>query len=183
MSIPLCTDRLVLRALVPADVEAMFAYRSDPEVARYQNWEPSSVEEIRAFIDDLARLEPFPAGTWYQLGITRKDTGRLIGDLGIHRSGQDPRQAEFGVTLAPSAQGQGFAAEALRALFHFLFAELGLHRVHGSVDPRNTASMALLARLGMRQEAHFIESFWSKGEWTDDAVFALLAREWRQTQD
>jgi putative hydrolase of HD superfamily len=100
--------------------------------------------------------------------------------MGIHVSAADPRQAEFGITLALASQGQGLASEALRALFDYLFSELNLHRVTGSVDPRNTASMALLARVGMRQEGLHLESFWSKGEWTDDAVFALLAREWRE---
>jgi RimJ/RimL family protein N-acetyltransferase len=42
--------------------------------------------------------------------------------------------------------------------------------------------MALLARAGMRQEARFVESYWCKGEWTDDAIFALLEREWRAMQ-
>ena len=35
-----------------------------------------------------------------------------------------------------------------------------------------------MKRLGMRQEAHFKESLWFKGEWADDVVFAILAREW-----
>lgn len=182
MFTPLCTDRLVLRALIPADAEAMFAYRSDPDVSRYQNWAPAEVEEIRAFIQDPAAMEPGTPDSWYQIGIARKDSDELIGDLGIHVSAADPRQAEFGITLAPASQGQGLASEALRALFAYLFSELGLHRVTGSVDPRNTASMALLARAGMRQEGLHRESFWAKGEWTDDAVFALLAREWRERE-
>jgi len=48
----------------------------------------------------------------------------------------------------------------------------------GSVDPRNTASMALCRSLGLRQEAHHVESYRFRGEWVDDVIFALLAREW-----
>ena len=176
------TDRLLLRTLRASDAEAMYAYRSDPEVARYQNWEPRSLEEIQGFIASLGEAEPGQPGAWYQVGIARCESDGLIGDLGIHVSESEPRQAEIGITLAPAFQGRGLASEALRALFGYLFLDLGLHRVHGSVDPRNRASMALLARVGMRQEAHFVESYWCKGEWTDDAVFALLAREWRETQ-
>lgn len=178
MFAPLATDRLILRELQPPDAEAMYAYRSDPVVARYQNWEPGSLEEIQGFIAGLSEAAPGQPGTWYQVGIALHESNALIGDLGIHVSSADPRQAEIGITLAPAFQGRGLASEALRALFGYLFSDLGLHRVHGSVDPRNTASMALLARVGMRQEAHFIESYWCKGEWTDDAVFALLEREW-----
>jgi RimJ/RimL family protein N-acetyltransferase len=50
--------------------------------------------------------------------------------------------------------------------------------VYGSVDPRNRASIALLARVGMRQEAHFRKSLWLRGEWVDDLVFAILESEW-----
>jgi len=44
------TERLSIRRLELADAEAMFRYRTDPLVTRYQNWEPASVEELRTFI-------------------------------------------------------------------------------------------------------------------------------------
>jgi len=89
-------------------------------------------------------------------------------------------QAEIGISLNPKYQKQGFAQEALRAIFKYLFVQLDLHRIIGSVDPRNISSATLLRRVGMRQEAHFIQSYWLKGEWTDDLVFALLRSEWAE---
>jgi RimJ/RimL family protein N-acetyltransferase len=50
------------------------------------------------------------------------------------------------------------------------------------MDPRNTASIALFKRVGMRQEAHFVESLWLNDEWVDDVVYAILEREWRSLQ-
>ena len=38
----------------------------------------------------------------------------------------------------------------------------------------------------MRQEGHFVQSLWFKGEWVDDVIFAILARDWnrkRQSMD
>jgi hypothetical protein len=55
---------------------------------------------------------------------------------------------------------------------------LGLHRIIGRLDARNNASAALLKRLGLRQEAHFVRNEKIKGEWTDEAVFAMLDDEW-----
>jgi RimJ/RimL family protein N-acetyltransferase len=52
--------------------------------------------------------------------------------------------------------------------------------VYGWVDPRNRASVALLARVGTRQEAHFRRSRWLRGERVDDLVFAILESEWRR---
>ena len=50
--------------------------------------------------------------------------------------------------------------------------------VVGRIDPRNTASAAVLTRLGMRHEAHLVENEWVKGEWASEGVYALLAAEW-----
>ena len=82
------------------------------------------------------------------------------------------------MTLAPEFQRQGYAAEAFRALLSYLFGTMGKHRVFGSVDPANTASIALVRRVGMRQEAHLVKSLWFRGDWVDDVIFALLEEEW-----
>ena len=58
------------------------------------------------------------------------------------------------------------------------FARLDLHRVIARVDARNVASARVLARLGMRHEAHLVENELFKGEWADEDDFALLRREW-----
>jgi RimJ/RimL family protein N-acetyltransferase len=63
-------------------------------------------------------------------------------------------------------------------LLEVAFFELGARRVVARVDARNTASRALLERLGMRQEANLIENEWIKGELTSEVDYAVLAREW-----
>ncbi len=74
-------------------------------------------------------------------------------------------------------QGRGLAQEALHHLIHHLFYDWNTHRVFAYVDPRNQASLALLRMLGLRQEAHFRQSLFWKGEWVDDVVFAILRSE------
>jgi RimJ/RimL family protein N-acetyltransferase len=174
--------RVLLRELAGADAETVFAYRSLPEVCRYQCWEPASVGEVRAFIDGLVEVELGAPGRWLQLGVQQRDSDELIGDCGIHVLAEDPSQAEVGITLAPEAQGRGLATEAMHALLDLLLGRLGLHRVIGSVDPRNTASVALMHRIGLRQEAHHVESLRFKGTWADDLIFAILDREWRDRE-
>jgi RimJ/RimL family protein N-acetyltransferase len=175
------TDRLILRDLRAADAEFMLIYRSDPEVFRYQSWEPASVDQLRSYFEELAGMDPDTPGAWYQLGIALRSSGELIGDCGIHIL-DDPRLAEIGITVAPRFQSRGYATEALRAIVGYLFAKLRKHRVSASIDPRNTDSIRLMQRLGFRQEAHMIGSLWFKGQWADDVVFAMLAREWTGDQ-
>ena len=96
---------------------------------------------------------------------------------------EDPHgSVEFGICIAPTHQGRGYASEAVRGLMACIFGRLGRHRIHASVDPRNLASMAMLRALGLRQEARHRESLWFKGEWADDVIFAMLDREWRAQQ-
>ena len=171
----LVTARLRLDALRAADADTLFAYRGDPAVARYQGWLPATRGEAADWIAALAS-EPMP-GQWWQRAIRLHDSGALIGDLGLGLPADEQGSVEFGITLAPAYRGQGYAGEAVRAALGWAFVR-GARRAVASVDPRNTACVALLCSLGMRQEAHFRESYWLRGEWADDLVFALLAREW-----
>lgn len=173
------TPRLRLDALQPADAEALFGYRGDPGVSRFQGWRPASVAEAATFIERQAGVSLDTPDNWFQRAIRLREDGTLIGDIGIHLPAEAEGSVEFGISIAPAHQGRGYASEAARAVFELVFCPLGRHRIHASVDPRNLASMALLRALGMRQEAHHRESLWLHGEWVDDVVFALLASEWR----
>jgi RimJ/RimL family protein N-acetyltransferase len=173
------TERLALRPLAASDAQKIFEYRSRPEVSRYQSWGIESRDEIQSQIESLALTEPGLPGAWYQIGIVLQFSSELIGDCGFHVLETEPRQVEFGISLAPKYQCHGYAAEALRALLNYLFVDLSKHRVFVSVDPRNLRSIKLMQRVGMRNEAHFIRSLWFKGDWVDDMIFAMLASDWR----
>jgi RimJ/RimL family protein N-acetyltransferase len=167
----------VLTQLRASDAEALFAYRSLPEVARHQGWVPVAVEDAVDFIRSIECVAFDSPGTWFQFGIRSRESGELVGDMGVHFQ-HDCEQVEIGFTLAPSWQGRGLATEAVAGLLDHLFGTLGKHRVFASVDPRNAPSLRLLRRIGMRQEGHFVQSVRVRGEWTDDIVTAILTSEW-----
>jgi len=179
-SLPLETPRLTLRRLLPADAPALSAYRSDPEVARYQGWHaPYSLEQAHELIAEMQSVTPGEPGCWLQIAFALKTTGELIGDCAVKRLNGDPRQAELGVTLAQAYQCQGYATEGLTCLINHLFDAFNLHRLCANIDPQNTASADLLRRLGFRHEATHIESLWLNGAYVDEAWYAILHREWR----
>jgi RimJ/RimL family protein N-acetyltransferase len=173
------TERLALRDLEVSDTQRIFEYRSRPEVSRFQSWGTQSADGIQLYLRDLSKTEPGRPGSWYQIGIILRSSGELIGDCGFQVLETEPRQADVGIALAPEFQGRGYATETLRALLDYLLVALGKDRVFGSVDPRNVRSMRLLQRVGMRKEAHRVKSLWFKGEWVDDAIFAITASEWK----
>jgi RimJ/RimL family protein N-acetyltransferase len=156
----------------------MFDYRSHPDVARHQMWVPETVEEVREFIARQESLEPNIPGTWFQVAITLRDSGEMVGDCGLRFPVQEPAQVEVGITLSPDQQGRGYATETMRAVLGYAFEVLDKHRVYARVDLLNERSMALMERTGMRREGHLRESVWFKGEWADDLVFAMLEWEW-----
>ena len=175
----LTTQRLVVRRFRPEDLDAFAAYRSDPQVARYQSWEaPYPASHARECLRELDASHPDTPGEWFQFAVALRDTDRLVGDCAAHVDADDPRQAEIGFTFAARHQGHGYATEAVRRLLHYLLAERGKHRVIATCDDRNTRSVAVLERVGMRREGHLLESTWAKGEWTNDLLYAVLGREW-----
>ena len=182
MSGDVVTERLVLRTLRADHAAAMFAYRSDPEIMRYQGWDPESLDDVRAFIADNQRYDSYAPGSWRQFAIALRSDGTMIGDCGVHVPVDKPEQAEFGITVATAFQRHGYASEALRALLRLAFDGLKKHRVFASVDPRNLPSLALFERAGFRKEAHHVESLWLMGEWVDDVILAMLAREWHASE-
>jgi RimJ/RimL family protein N-acetyltransferase len=170
--------RLVLRRLRPSDLGAFCAYRSDPEVARYQDWLAWTPADGERFLERQLRLHPDVPGTWFQFGVELKAGGVLAGDCGLHCRQDDPRQMEVGITLARAHQGKGYGRDALTRLLDYVFFTLGKHRVSATTDADNAAAARLLERVGMRREGHFVRSVWFKGGWGSEYAYAVLGEEW-----
>src|SRR5438477_2960368 len=164
--VEIVTDRLTLRPFQADDLEAFVAYRSDPEVARYQSWDRTySMTNAKSFLSSQRELVFGQPGEWLQLAIVDRQRGALCGDCAVRVLTDQPATAEVGVTLARADQGKGLATEALTAVLTELFEQRGIHRVFAQADDRNAPVLRLFGRLGFRCEARLIEADWFKGEW------------------
>jgi RimJ/RimL family protein N-acetyltransferase len=167
------TERLVLRRFRQDDAAALAAYRTLPEIARYQSWQaPYSLEKALVAVESMAHADPAQPG-WFQYAIEVAGTRGLAGDVGVGLN-DNLRQAELGFTLAPGHHGKGYASEAVRAVLGHLFRVQGLHKVSAECDARNLPSARLLERVGFVQEGALRKHTWIKGEWTDDLLYGLL---------
>ena len=176
---PITTTRLTLRPFTPDDFEALHAYRSLPEVVRYLYNPPADLALTREILDKrLQQTALENEGDALAFAITRSQDGALIGDCGLFWTSRQHRGGEVGYVLNPDHHGHGYATEATRELLRLGFDQAGLHRIVGRLDGRNHASAQVLARLGMRREAHLIKNEFVKGEWTDEIIYAILADEW-----
>lgn len=146
--LPVSTERLRLRRLDFRDGARLAEYRSDPSVAIYQSWSSMTVAEAHAFISEQSRIAIGQYDEWFQLAVADRASDDLIGDIGICiRSPGDV--AEIGFSLAPEAQGQGYATEACRAAIHFVFSLRTVEVIEAVIDARNDAAIRLVKRLGM----------------------------------
>lgn len=173
------TKRLRLRDLRDDDLEDFLAYRSDPEVCRFQGYEPYTREDAETHLARLKDAKFGEAGKWTQIGIELVAENKLIGDIGLKPEATDPRTVEFGVSMSRAYQKHGYAGEALTAIFDYLFAEKAIHRVVGIVDVENADVIRLLERLRFRREAAFVESYWDKTAWRDEFLYAMLEKDWK----
>lgn len=179
--LPIETERLLLRAFEPGDLDVLAALHGDADLVRWIPWGPRSREDAAAVLErkrSCTKLEQEGDG----LGIAPvvKETGEMIGDFTLQYESAEHSTAELGYLLTPGSQGHGYATEAGTALLALAFDDLGFHRVIARLEARNGPSAAVAERLGMRLEARFVENEWFKGEWQSELVYAILAREWEQ---
>jgi RimJ/RimL family protein N-acetyltransferase len=176
---PLETERLVLRPFEERDHEALYAMHSDVEVVRYLYNEPRDRDQARELLArKIVGSEWREEGDWLSAAVVLRESGEVVGDVGLHWASNEHRTAEIGFIFAPGQQGRGYATEAARAVLRLAFEGFGLHRVIGRAEARNVASTRVLEKLGMRREAHHVANEWVKGEWQSEVVYALLDREW-----
>ncbi|HYW28663.1 MAG TPA: GNAT family N-acetyltransferase [Gaiellales bacterium] len=158
MRVPaLHTARLLIRELTPADEESVRAV-NDRLAPGWVAWTAETYGQLEAL------MQP-PYG---ERAITLRDTGELIGLVGLVPSygpfdqipglGAATRPARFRPEmglywgLAPAHRGNGYATEAGRALIDHALGELELARIVATTERSNTASQAVMRRLGMRVE-------------------------------
>lgn len=173
---PLATERLRLRPHNADDAEWLHELYSQPDVARYLLDEPWTTEVTHNKLTErLAKTDI--DGETGALALVIEHDGVPIGDIALWLTDHEHRQGEIGWVLNPAHGGQGFASEAVRAVLALGFDHYRLHRVTAQMDARNSASAALARRVGLRLEAHHVQDWFSKGEWTDTLIFARLASE------
>jgi RimJ/RimL family protein N-acetyltransferase len=168
------TERLLIRPFEPGDLDALHAMRSHEPSLRWLYEDQPTLEEGRARLERRVRNVRF-ALTGDALGLAAVlHDGTLAGDLSLFLRSAEHRQGELGFIFHPDHQGRGYATEAARALLDLAFDTFALHRVVGRLEARNTASLRVLEKLGMRREAHLVENELVKGEWQSEVVYAAL---------
>jgi ribosomal-protein-alanine N-acetyltransferase len=162
------TGRLVLRRMRDADAPALHAIMRDAQTMRFWSTLPhGSLGETEAFVAET--VAAVNAGTADDFAITL--AGAVIGKAGLWQGN------EMGILLARPQWGQGFAAEAARAVIGRAFARRH-NAVVADVDPRNTACLRMLGRLGFRQTGEAKATYLIDQDWVDSVYLSLTSADY-----
>jgi len=182
----LTTPRLLLRDFAAADLPDVHAMRSDPEVARFMDFGPETLAQTREWLAGVVAHGRARPRSGYNLAIVLRGTGRVIGWIGFGESSRYPSgSGEHGVgyMLARAAWGQGYAAEALRAVIGYGIGALGARRVSAWCWEENRASARVMEKAGMRLARRYERTEPKSGRPTPCLEYAVQSDEWSTTDD
>lgn len=110
--------------------------------------------------------------------LFHKDDLRPLGDVAFHNWYPEHRRSEIGYMLFHEQdKKQGFMFEAVQRILQYGFEEMNLNRVEACIGPNNTASKALILKLGFTQEGWLRQHYNKDGELQDSILYSLLKEE------
>ena len=172
------TERLILREMTLDDVEFYFRHFNNDKIIEGCCF--PGPENVKAVKEELERycIGPFKEDKGIRWGIVRKGDNELIGTCGYYDWNKIARRAEIGYDLDPAYWGQGIMTEALFAVLRYGFEKMWLNRIQAIIDSKNTLSIKLVYRLGLKNEGVLRQRSYFNGQFRDDVCFSLLKEEW-----
>jgi [ribosomal protein S5]-alanine N-acetyltransferase len=146
------TKRLILRAFTDADAPAYLALVSDPKVLRYTDEAPVQTLVQAQEILRTRPLRDYVVHGFGRMACMLQGSDELIGFCGLKRLPELHNEIDIGYRFIARYWGMGFASESAAAIYAHGKHQLKLERIIGLVIPENTASVRVLAKLGMRHE-------------------------------
>ena len=183
------TERLILRPFREEDAADLYEYLKEPTVHCFACMKVNSLEEAKSAALKRAK------GSAYCFAIVRKETGKVIGEIDAmpETAAPDAKNAVPDTfspcwMLHPDYHGKGYAFEAARAFFDYLFRQKGARRIYAYTEDYNLPSQNLCKKLGMRQEGLFREFVTFVNDENGDPIYentmqwAILKKEWDARQ-
>ena len=179
------TERLILRRFAEGDAADLLAYLREPAVHCFACMKVESLEEAQEAVAERAK-----DGEYY-FAIALKENGKVIGEIDAMPENPVPDEKNAVLDtfspcwmLHPAYQGKGYAYEAAKGFFDYLFYQKNARRIYAYTEDYNLPSQKLCEKLGMRREGLFREfvSFVKdeKGEpiYENTIQYAILKKEW-----
>lgn len=182
------TQRLILRPFTKNDATDVFEYLHEPMVHCFEDMRISSLKEATDAVLERSKDNE------YYFAIVLKESGKVIGEIFAHPEGDKHPGGNCDTfspcwMLNPEYHGKGYAYEAARAYFEFLFNEKGARRLYAYTEDYNIASQRLCEKLGMRREGLYLEFISFVNDENGNPIYentyeyAILRKEWEQNDE
>jgi [ribosomal protein S5]-alanine N-acetyltransferase len=152
------TERLIIREILPTDVDQMFELHSDPEVHTFLGNKTITCKEQAIDIIKFVRQHyvDYGVGRW---AIIMKETNEFVGWTGLEfvttETNSHKNYYDLGYRLIKRYWGRGIATESAFASLDYAFNKLNATEVYGMAECENVGSNKVLKKVGLR----FIETF------------------------
>ncbi|NUO99241.1 MAG: GNAT family N-acetyltransferase [Nonomuraea sp.] len=173
-------ERIGLRDVTEADVAALHAVYGDPAATQHMPFEPRSVGEVAALVDQAVRAAAAEPRHLYVLAVVDADRRHVIGVARLKIDPDLPHSAEIGFGLHPDQWGRGIGTDLVRLLLAFGFKQLGLHRVWGARSPANLPAQLAMLTAGMVEEGRIRHHVHTPHGWRDSVAHSALQDEWTE---
>ncbi|GIX15638.1 MAG: GCN5 family N-acetyltransferase [Paracoccaceae bacterium] len=118
------------------------------------------------------------------LFLFRRADDALLGAITLDNIRRGPAQAaSVGYWIGAAHARQGYMTEALTALVHHAFTQMGLSRIEAACLPENRASRGLLERVGFKYEGVAQAYLQIDGRWRNHVLYACLRHDRRGATD
>jgi len=178
-SLPVLTGRRVtLRELRLSDAPALLAMLTTPEVARFISPPPTTIEGFERFVA-WAQHER-AAGSYVCFGVVPHGMDRAVGIFQLRQIEPGFGTAEWGFAIGSEFWGRGDFMDSAKLVADFAFDVIGTHRLEARAAVANGRGNAALRKIGAFQEGILRKSFLRNGEYLDQALWTMLAEDWRR---
>jgi [ribosomal protein S5]-alanine N-acetyltransferase len=169
------TTRLVLRPMADSDADDYVTLHCNEAVARKAGRATiRSPEESRERFRN--NLERQASGECFVWTLRRRDDDTFVGAISLRSLDRAPHARSLGYEMLPDFWGQGYMAEAVRALVAHAFSAMAFHRIEATTSPQNVPSQRVLERAGFTREGVLRDAHRDgDGRYSDNIVYSRLA--------
>jgi len=177
-TVTLETQRLVIRKFNENDAKAVFRnWACDDAVTKFLTWPThKKADDSVGYVEFC--LNSYNDADFYQWGIELKETGELFGNISVVKIYEDLEAVELGYVIGRRFWGNGYTAEAVKAVIKFLFEDVGVNRIAARHDTNNPNSGRVMQKAGMKYEGTFRQGDRNNQGIVDCAVYSILKSEY-----
>jgi ribosomal-protein-alanine N-acetyltransferase len=183
------SDRLILRQYRTQDADAFTELMAQSFKDHLEPWSPPMMKQeagdrraAREHI--LLAIDKWDDGTDYRFFITLRETGEIVGQIGLTQIVRGVSQSCFiGYWIGVAFTNRGYATESVVLAMEFAFEVLNLHRISLWIATENEISLKIPVTLGLRFEGTAMRGLFLGDRWRDTHIFAMTSEEWLERKE